>query len=304
MSDLQARVAAAREGTAVGPALSRGLLRVAGKDRHDLLNRISTQQVKGLAPGESVHLAFLDVKGRVVADALLFVRSEDLLLQVEPEVTEPLRAHLARFVLRDQVQLEDVSAALRVVPALGPGGVERARAVAPAGSVFPNPRRGAPALDAVLAPSEAAAFRDALLSSGATPLAEGDLEVLRVMAGVPRQGADVDAARLPMEAALVQTAVSFDKGCYIGQEVVLRGTFRGQIQKGLVQLALPEGAGPGTPLEREGREVGVVTSAVEAPEGRLGLGYLRRAHWKEGERIATPAGEAVVRRVLVTEKDR
>ena len=76
----------------------------------------------------------------------------------------------------------------------------------------------------------------------------GDLEVLRVMAGVPRQGADFDAARLPMEAALVATAVSFDKGCYLGQEVVLRGTFRGQIQKGLVQLALPEGAGPGTPL--------------------------------------------------------
>jgi len=304
MSDLQARLAAAREGSAVGPALARGLLRVAGKDRHDFLHRISTQRVKGVAPGESVHLAFLDVKGRVVGDALLFARPDDLLLQVEPEVAEPLRAHLARFILRDQVQLEDVSTALRVVPALGPGGVERARTVAPAGSAFPNPRRGVPALDAVLAPSEAAAFRDALLSGGATPLEAGDLEVLRVMAGVPRQGADVDAARLPMEAALVATAVSFDKGCYVGQEVVLRGTFRGQIQKGLVQLALPEGAGPGTPLEREGREVGVVTSAVEAPEGRLGLAYLRRAHWKEGERIATPAGEAVVRRVLVTEKDR
>jgi len=304
MSDLQARLAAAQTGSAVGPALSRGLLRVAGKDRHEFLHRISTQRVKGVAPGESVHLAFLDVKGRVVGDAVLFARPDDLLLQVEPEVAEPLRAHLARFILRDQVQLEDVSAALRVVPALGPGGVERARTVAPAGSVFSNPRRGAPALDAVMAPSEAAAFRDALLSGGATPLEAGDLEVLRVMAGVPRQGADVDAARLPMEAALVATAVSFDKGCYIGQEVVLRGTFRGQIQKGLVQLALPDGAGPGTPLELEGREVGVVTSAVEAPEGRLGLAYLRRAHWKEGERIATPAGEAVVRRVLVTEKDR
>jgi folate-binding protein YgfZ len=304
MSDLQARMAAAREGTAVGPALARGLLRVSGKDRHDLLHRISTQHVKGLAPGETIHLAFLDVKGRVVADAVLFASSDDLLLQVEPEVTEPLRAHLARFILRDQVKLEDVSAALRVVPALGLRGLERARAIAPAGSAFTNPRRGTPALDVVLAPSEAAAFRDALLSGGATPLDEGDLEVLRVMAGLPRQGADIDAARLPMEAALVQSAVSFDKGCYIGQEVVLRGTFRGQIQKGLVQLALPEGAGPGTRLELEGREVGVVTSAVEGPEGRLGLGYLRRAHWKEGERLATPAGEAVVRRVLVTEKER
>ena len=231
MSDLQARLAAARERAAVGPALSRGLLRVTGKDRHDFLNRISTQRVKGVAPGESVHAAFLDVKGRVVGDALLFARPEDLLLQVEPEVVEPLRAHLARFILRDQVQLEDVSTALRVVPALGPGRRRAGAGDRTGRQRLPNPRRGAPALDVVLAPSEAAAFRDALLSGGATPLEDGDLEVLRVMAGVPRQGADIDAMRLPMEAALVATAVSFDKGCYIGQEVVLRGTFRGQSRR-------------------------------------------------------------------------
>src|SRR6266702_2009309 len=123
MSDLQAQLAAASEGAAVGPALSRGLLRVAGKDRHDLLHRISTQNVKGLAPGETVHLAVHDVKGRVVADALLFARADDLLLQFEPEVAEPLRAHLPRVVVRDQVRLEGVSAALRVVPALGRSGV-------------------------------------------------------------------------------------------------------------------------------------------------------------------------------------
>ena len=98
-------------------------------------------------------------------------------------------------------------------------------------------------------------------------------------------------------------AIAFDKGCYLGQEVVLRGTFRGQMQKGLVQLALPPGAGPGAVLRAGEQEVGVVTSAADTPEGRLGLGYLRRAHWKEGARLATTGGEAVVRRVLVTERD-
>jgi folate-binding Fe-S cluster repair protein YgfZ len=107
-----------------------------------------------------------------------------------------------------------------------------------------------------------------------------------------------------MEAAIVTSAISFDKGCYLGQEVVLRGTFRGQMQKGLVQLALPAGVGPGAVLRSGEKEVGVVTSAAETPEGWLGLGYLRRAHWQEGARLATTGGEAVVRRVLVTERDR
>jgi hypothetical protein len=75
------------------------------------------------------------------------------------------------------------------------------------------------------------------------------------------------------------------------------------VQKGLVQLALPEGAGPGAPLRAGEQDVGVVTSAAETPEGRVGLGYVRRAHWREGARLATAGGEAVVRRVLVTERD-
>ena len=104
-----------------------------------------------------------------------------------------------------------------------------------------------------------------------------------------------------MEAALTRDAIHFQKGCYLGQEVVLRATVRGQIQKGLVLLDLPSGAGPGTPLTVGEKEVGRVTSAAETSQGRLGLGYLRRAHWREGERLGTPAGEAVVRRVMVHE---
>ncbi len=99
--------------------------------------------------------------------------------------------------------------------------------------------------------------------------------------------------------ASVPVTISFTKGCYTGQEVVLRATARGHLQRGLVQLDLPPGAGPGTPLTARGQEVGAVTSAVDLPEGRVGLGYLRRAHWKEGERVGAGEGEAVVRRVIV-----
>ena len=303
MSTLEERLGAARTGMAVGPVLTRGLVRLQGKDRIKFAHRISTQRVLDLAPGVAVHLAFLDAKGHVMGEGLLVARGEELLVDVEPQVTEPLCAHLVRYVVMDQVKVEDVSSSWRIVTALGPGGVALARQRAAAGSAWENPRRGVPALDVLLAPGDAEAFRAGLVAAGAVELGADDLDVLRVLAGVPRYGVDLDARRLPMEAALVRTAVSFDKGCYLGQEVVLRGTFRGQVQRGLVQLALPDGAGAGAPLTAAGQEVGMVTSAVETPQGRLGLGYLRRAHWREGERLATPAGEAVVRRVLVEERD-
>jgi len=296
--------AAALERAAVGPALERGLLRLTGKDRQDFLHRMSTQRVNGLAPGAAVHAAFLNAKGHVLAEGTIVVRPEDVLLDVLAADAAGLRDHLLAFVIMDEVEVEDVSGAFRVVPVLGPGGAALSRGRPEPVTTWPNPRRGAPALDALVAPGDADAFRAALRAAGAADLSEPDLDALRIAAGVPRSGAEVDRSRLPMEAALVASAISFDKGCFLGQEVVLRGTFRGQVQKGLVQLALPEGAGPGAALRAGEQEVGVVTSAADTPEGRLGLGYLRRAHWQEGARLGTAGGEAVVRRVLVTERDK
>jgi tRNA-modifying protein YgfZ len=296
-------IVAAREGAAVGPAGARGLLRFTGKDRQDFLHRMCTQRVNGLAPGAAVHAAFLNVKGHVLAEGAVVVRPDDLLVDVAPADAGPLREHLVAYVIMDEVEVDDLSGGWRVVPVLGSGGAALARARLGGLSAWENGRRGAPALDVLAPAAQAEAFRASMLAAGASDLSEADLEVLRISAGLPRSGAEVDRSRLPMEAALVASAVSFDKGCYLGQEVVLRGTFRGQMQKGLVLLALPPGAGPGAPLRAGDQEVGTVTSAAETPEGRLGLGYLRRAHWQEGARLATPGGEAVVRRVLVTERE-
>jgi folate-binding Fe-S cluster repair protein YgfZ len=102
-----------------------------------------------------------------------------------------------------------------------------------------------------------------------------------------------------MEAGLTRAAISFGKGCYTGQEVVLRATVRGHLQRGLVQLEVPPGATAGSALTANGQDVGVLTSVADTPEGRIGLGYLRRAHWKEGERVRAAEGEAVVRKVIV-----
>jgi len=298
---LAQKLAAARTHAAVGPVESRGVLRLAGKGARDFLHRMSTQHLSALPPGGSAYAAFLDTRGHLVGEGLVVARPDDLLFLTEREEVPALLSHLRKYVLSAPVKVEDESPSLGVMTALGPAGVEMARAAAGDAAVAATPRRGVPAVEIVAQVERLAEIRAALLAAGAADLDDADLEVLRIEEGMARFGADMDGERLPMEAALTRDAIHFQKGCYLGQEVVLRATVRGQIQKGLVQLELPPGAGPGTILTVGDKEVGRVTSAVETSRGRLGLGYLRRAHWREGERVKTPEGDAVVLRVLVHE---
>jgi folate-binding protein YgfZ len=294
-----AALLAAKDGWAVGPVEAPAVIRATGKDAKDYLHRVTTQDLNALPPGGSAYTTILNAKGHLLADAHALVEEGGVLLVLDPRAAAQALPHLERFVIMDDVAFADVSASLRLLPVLGPQAAirlgERGTSVPRIG----DRRRGAPAVDLLLPPPEAEALRAALVAEGAHDLAPSDLEALRILEGQARWGADLDETRLPMEAGLTRAAISFTKGCYTGQEVVLRATARGHLQRGLVQLALPGGAGPGAPLAAGGQEVGVVTSAAETPDGRIGLGYLRRAHWTEGERLSTPAGEATVRRVLV-----
>jgi folate-binding protein YgfZ len=290
---------AAVECWAVGPLEAPAMLRATGKDAKDYLHRMTTQDVNALPPGGSAYAAVLNAKGHLLADAHVLVEADGVLLVMDPRGAEAARPHLEKFVIMDDVTFEDVSGSLRVVPVVGPECAARLGARAATPRRISNRRRGVPALDLLVPPGEAEALRAELVREGAADLGAEELEALRILGGQARFGVDMDASRLPMEAGLTRLAISFTKGCYTGQEVVLRATARGHLQRGLVQLALPHDAGPGAGLSAGGQEVGVVTSAAETPEGRIGLGYLRRAHWKEGERVATAGGDAVVRKVLV-----
>jgi len=298
---LSEKFASARSAAAVGPVQEHGVLRFQGRDARSYLHRMGTQHLARLAPGESGYSAFLDAKGHLQGEGVVLARQADLLVLVERSEAEPLLAHLRRYVVADDVTSTDLSRELRVLPVLGPRGVARARALARQESVASTPRRGPEAVEVVATPARAGALRETLLAEGAAELSEAELEALRIEEGLARFGVDMDRGRLPMEAGLTAHAVHFDKGCYIGQEVVLRATMRGHLQKGLVQLEVPAGAGPGTRLHDGGEEVGWLTSAGETTRGRLALGYLRRAYWKVGTRLATPAGEAVVTKVVVHE---
>jgi tRNA-modifying protein YgfZ len=290
---------AARTGFAVGPILAPAILEVTGNDARDYLHRMSTQDLSPLRPGDAAYTAFLNAKGRLFGEGHVVMAEGRLFVVVAREAGPELAAHLEGFVIINDVAIADRADAWRVIPVFGsdaiPGSGWRL--------AFPNARRGAPCTDLLVPETDAERVRAELLSAGATALDEDALEALRVLAGIARWGRELDGARLPMEAGLTAAAISFSKGCYIGQEIVVRATARGQLQRGLVQLALPPGAEPGTKLVAAGAEVGVVTSAVETPEGRVGLGYLRRAHWPAGSRVTVGEGEAVVRKALAADAD-
>jgi len=293
-------LAAARQAAAVGPVLNPAFLRLTGKDARSFLHRMSTQDLAVLGPGQSAYAAFLTAKGHIVADAHVLVRDAEVLLSLDPAAAGAVRAHLEAYVIMDEVAIEE-GPPLRVLPVLGPKGPPRIEGRAAAAARVPNSRRGVPALDLWLGAPEAERLRGELAALGLPMLGEEDLEALRILGAVPRFGTELLRSRLLVEAGLERDTVSFTKGCYIGQEIVLRATARGHLQRGLVQLALPRDAAAGTPLFSGGSEVGTVTSAADTPEGRVGLGYLQRAHWREGDRLSAAGGEAIVTKVVVGE---
>ena len=203
----------------------------------------------------------------------------------------------------DDVVFEDLSGSLRVVPVLGP---EAARRLAGAGAGGAEhrarARRGAPGVDVFLAAARGGGAARRARRRGRGRARRRDLEALRILAGVPRFGADVDASRLPMEAGLTRA------GDLVLEGLLHRPGGRAPRHRPRPSPARPRAARAprgarvrARELTAAGQEVGIVTSAAETPEGRLGLGYLRRAHWKCGASVDAGGAQAMVRRVLVEE---
>jgi folate-binding protein YgfZ len=226
------------------------LLRATGADRVSFLHRMLTCDVKGVPVGGTTCGLFLTRKGKVTADFVLAVRPDRVELLAPPAARPGLRDGLARFVVADDVVLEEV--ALPIATLLGPGAAAAAAALPEGILRFPRTRCGLPAVDVA---GEFAMEAD--LS------AEG-LETLRVEAGEPLLGAEATEETLPQECGL-DGLVSYVKGCFLGQEPVARLHAQGRARRGLAGLVL----GPGAPVPERGtpvldgdREAGTVTSAV------------------------------------------
>jgi folate-binding protein YgfZ len=226
----------------------REFVSVAGPDAADYLQRMVSNDVEALAPGEACPALLLTAKARVIAPLVVLRRAEDdFLLLTEPGLGEAVRAHLTRMRLRAQCEIEPEEHESVLVFLGGEG--------------FATDWPGA---------------RETLDSGREPTLSEEELELRRIESAVPRWEHEIDDRILPAEAGLDRTHVSFSKGCYPGQEPVARLHFRGHPNRGLRVVELDELPERDAALLHEGREVGRVTSAARRPDGTVAaLAYVR-----------------------------
>jgi folate-binding protein YgfZ len=225
----------------------------------------------------------------MVADGRVWNRGEDVVIDTEPGFLGAVREYLEKHLISEEAELH-AGADLAVVSVVGP---LAERAAAAAGEALRSGSLVPPGVDLLVPRADLQAVLERLAGAGAALAGFETWERLRVEAGVPRYGRDMDEKTIPLEAGL-QRAISYDKGCYVGQEVIARATFRGHMNRTLSGLLLGDtAAAPGTDLMREGKRVGWLTSVVKSP--RLGqhvaLGYVRR-EVEPGSRLILGEGPA------------
>src|SRR5215217_132503 len=301
--------AALRDGAALVDLSHKKVLRLAGKKTVEMLNAVLTNDV----PEEDrlgVYALLLNPKGRIQADLRVLKSGEDVLIEVEPEGAAAAKELLGRYAPFYRVGLEDLSetdASWSVLGLYGPraGDLLEGPDLAEHESVKVS-LNGADLLAAgvavpisgydLLGPADALeAARNHLRERGAVAAGLDAYEAVRIEAGVPRFGSDITPENFPAEAGILERAVSFEKGCYPGQETVARMHYRGHPNKKLHRFVV-EGspASPGTPIFQNEKRVGEVTSLAPLPvNGEIfALGYLSR---NADAQDALRAGDATLR---------
>jgi folate-binding protein YgfZ len=307
---------AVREAAAVIDRSSVGKAEVEGRDRASFLQGMLSNDVKALAPGQGCAAAFLDAHGKVMALLRVYALSDRLLLELPAGLTQKTLLLLDKYLISEKAAFEPLDEAYAVLsvqgapaPALIAGLAGAPMDLAPhahveatlagiATRVVQRSEFGVrPGFFLWAAPDAMPALRAAVEGAGATPVEPAVGEVLRVEAGEPVYGQDVDESVILPETNL-EHLVSYTKGCYIGQEVVARVKYRGHVNRALTGLTL-EGdrvPTPGAPVFAGEREIGRVTSAVRslglgAP---IALGYVRREHLEPGSAVAVRIEEILV----------
>lgn len=276
---------ALRHGAAVVERSDRTVLRVAGADRLSWLQGLLTNDLLTLATGDARYAAWLTPQGRMITDARVIASSEAVLLDVPRTLAASLQARLDGLIFAEDALVADESDKLIILEVLGPDAGEvtaQARGSWP-DAVIAHDRTPAFEARVVIADTDdAVVIVAALAKAGARQVSLGDWNVARIEAGVPLFGVDMDETTIPLEAGIETRAISFSKGCYVGQEVIVRVMQRGggRVARRLVGLHVETGQPlAGGDVVRAGeREIGRVTSAVISPalNAILALAYLHR----------------------------
>lgn len=319
--DPPAEYAAVREGVGIVDRWDRTQLRLHGRDPVKMVQGLITNDLAGAPEGQGVYATLLTAKGKMIADLRAFLRDEsDVWLDLDIAARQATIEHLRKFVPPLFARVDDLGVRSGVLGVYGPAARELVASVLGLELAADLPEEsfheatfqdgavlamrtdytGGEGYDLFAAAELLPPLWEALTGGGAQPVGHSTLEVLRIEAGRPRWGAELDDNVIPLEAGLRDRAISQTKGCYTGQEVIIRVLHRGRVNWHLRGLFLGEAPIPaaGTELFRpdEPKPVGRITSACSSPlhDQAIGLGYIRREVEPPAVlRLGDPAGPEV-----------
>jgi tRNA-modifying protein YgfZ len=320
-----------RERAAIVTGTARALIGVSGKDRAGYLQGLLTNDIQSLRPGTGCDAAWLTPQGRMLTDLHVRESGDMILLEVPAGVRELVLQRLDQYLFSEDVQLGDLTDVLRSLSVHGPQAAAVVQSViavplhdradarsegAASGTLdewpqYQNTRAefagtpvvvaridqlGVPGFTIHVDASREADLIESLETAGAARVDEAAVQAARVEAGYPIFGIDMDEEVIPLEAGIEPRAISFTKGCYVGQEVIIRVLHRGggRVVRRLVGLTLENGAAlpaPRTRIHAGGKDVGFVTSAAQSPRlGAIALAYVHRDFVEPGTRVEAGSG--------------
>lgn len=296
----------AHSGSIIVDRSAQGKVAITGADRLSFLHALLTNDVARLTKGTGTYSAYLTPQGRMISDMRVIETGDRVLLDVEGAVAVPLAERFEKLIFSEDVQVQNLSDELAEIGVHGPSAadaVERATGINAArlenqhdnisatgwGPALAGPitlvrddSLGLTGFDLYIARADADQVRAKLVDAGAMEASKETAELLRIEAGRPRFGIDMDTETIPLEAGIEDRAISFTKGCYVGQEVIIRVMHRGhgRVARRLVGLVLDGGAAPsrGDAILAGEKEVGEITSAADSPlmSSPIALGYVHR----------------------------
>ena len=305
---------AIREGAAIGAVAERRQVGLTGADRASYLQGLLTNDIQALAPGSGCYSAWLSRDGRMLTDMHVLASVGMILLDVPAAELQPTLQRLEQFIFSEDVQVASLADSLRTVWVHGPRAAPIIEAAIhgadglvrwpiyhhePIGSQGIVAARidqlGVPGYCLFVEPAAESQLSAALAAAGAAVADAEAIEAARIEAGYPVFGVDLSADTIPLEAGIEERAISFTKGCYVGQEIIIRVLHRGggRVARKLVGLRLESPATRDAKVFAGDREVGVITSAAVAPViGPIALGYLHRDFVAAGTSVDvdTPSG--------------
>ena len=308
----------ARTGCVVFDQSDRGKVAVTGPEAARFLHNLTTQDVLNLPPGEGREGFAVTAKARVVAYFFLFHEKtpdgvSTYWLDLPPGTTEKTLQHLDRYRISEQAEFADRGNDFANLHIAGPRAADVLEKLSGAplpplqelqhspralgddvnGVVIRHDLLGLLGFDILFPASHAGALSRRLLEAGATPAGREAYEMLRIEAGTPAFGSEIDENTFVPEVGRARQAICYTKGCYLGQEPIVMARDRGQVNRTLLGLKLTGGPAPhGSLVYRDGKEVGRVTSSVHSPRlGTIALAYIRRGNQEPGTAVEVEVEE-------------